>query len=193
VIGRERELAELGEILSRTAGGEGGLLLLAGEAGTGKTRLAEAAVAAGSLACLRGVAAEQGAAPYAPIVTVLRQYVRRVPDGLPRTDGLFAHLGVLLPELGPMPSVTDRETLFEAVRGVFETISAREATVVFLDDLQWADAATLELLPSLAEAAEAWPLLVLGAYRSEEIPPGDTRCGASASTCAAPAGSPSSP
>jgi DNA-binding CsgD family transcriptional regulator/tetratricopeptide (TPR) repeat protein len=172
VIGRERELAELGEILSRTAGGEGGLLLLAGEAGTGKTRLAEAAVAAGSLACLRGVAAEQGAAPYAPIVTVLRQYVRRVPDGLPRTDGLFAHLGVLLPELGPMPSVTDRETLFEAVRGVFETISAREATVVFLDDLQWADAATLELLPSLAEAAEAWPLLVLGAYRSEEIPRG---------------------
>ena len=54
----------------------------------------------------------------------------------------------------------------------FKTIAARQATVVFLDDLHWADAATLELLPSLAEASEELPLLVLGAYRSEEIPRG---------------------
>jgi DNA-binding CsgD family transcriptional regulator/tetratricopeptide (TPR) repeat protein len=172
VIGRERELEELGEILGRTGEGEGGLLLLAGEAGVGKTRLAEAALATGRLACLRGVAAERGASPYAPIAAVLRQYLRREPAGLPSAEPLVAHLGVLLPELGRTPAGTDRETLFEAVRGAFETISAHEATVVFLDDLQWADAATLELLPSLAEAAEEWPLLVLGAYRTEEIPRG---------------------
>jgi predicted ATPase len=173
MIGRERELEELGEILSRTGAGEGGgLLLLAGEAGVGKTRLAEAAVSDGRLVCLRGVAAERGASPYAPIAAVLRQYLRREPAGLSPAEPLFAHLGVLLPELGPTPAVTDRETLFEAVRGAFEKISVREATVVFVDDLQWADAATLELLPSLAEAAEEWPLLVLGAYRTEEIPRG---------------------
>jgi DNA-binding CsgD family transcriptional regulator len=172
VIARERELERLGEVLSRTAAGNGGLLLLAGEAGVGKTRLAEASVAAGSLTCLRGVAAEQGASPYAPIAAVLRRYVGRDPGGLSREDPLLAHLGVLLPELGPAPGAADRETLFEAVRGAFAAISEREPTVVFLDDLQWADAATLELLPSLAEAAEEWPLLVLGAYRSEEIPRG---------------------
>ena len=172
VIGRERELEELGEILSRTREGEGGLLLLAGEAGIGKTRLAEAAVAAGRLVCLRGVAAERGASPYAPIAAVLRQYLRREPAALSPAEPLVGHLGILLPELGPAPEVTDRETLFEAVRGAFEAISARGATVVFIDDLQWADAATLELLPSLAEAAEEWPLLVLAAYRSEEIPRG---------------------
>jgi hypothetical protein len=172
VIGRERELEELSKIFFRAGEGEGGLLLLAGEAGVGKTRLAEAAVAAGRLACLRGVAAERGASPYAPLAAVLREYLRREPAGLFDAEPLFAHLGVLLPEIGPPPAATDRETLFEAVRGAFETISAREATVVCLDDLQWADAATLELLPSLAEAAEEWPLLVLGAYRSEEIPRG---------------------
>lgn len=172
MIGRERELQELGEILSRTGEGEGGLVLLAGEAGVGKTRLAEAAVAAAQLVCLRGVAARRGASPYAPIAAVLREYLRREPGGLSRAEPLFAHLGVLLPEIGPAPAVSDRETLFEAVRGAFETISVRQGTVVFLDDLQWADAATLEFLPSLAEAAEEWPLLVVGAYRSEEIPRG---------------------
>jgi DNA-binding CsgD family transcriptional regulator/tetratricopeptide (TPR) repeat protein len=169
LIGRERELEELGEILSRTGEGEGGLLLLAGEAGVGKTRLAETAVAAGGLVCLRGVAAERGSSPYAPIAAVLRQYLRSEGAALSPKEPLVAHLGVLLPELGPAPEVTDRETLYEAVRGAFEAIAARAATVVFLDDLQWADAATLELVPSLAEAAEEWPLLIFGAYRSEEI------------------------
>jgi DNA-binding CsgD family transcriptional regulator len=172
VIGRERELEALGEVMRRTSEGHGGLFLLAGEAGVGKTRLAEAAVAAGSLTGLRGVAAEQGASPYAPIAAVLRQYLRRDPAGLSGAEPLVAHLAVLLPELGPAPGVTDRETLFEAVRGAFEAIATSEPTVVFLDDLQWSDSATLELLPSLAEAAEGWQLLVLGAYRSEEIPRG---------------------
>jgi DNA-binding CsgD family transcriptional regulator/tetratricopeptide (TPR) repeat protein len=172
VIGRERELESLAAFFSAAGEGEGALLLLAGEAGVGKTRLAEAAIAAGNLVCLRGVAAERGSSPYAPITTVLRDYLRREPDGLSGSEPLVAHLGALLPELGPAPSVTDRETLIEAVRSGFETIAARQATVVFLDDLHWADAATLELLPYLAEAVEEWPLLVLGAYRSEEIPRG---------------------
>jgi predicted ATPase len=103
---------------------------------------------------------------------VLRQYLRRHPAGLPKAEPLVAHLGVLLPELGPAPGITDRETLFEALRSAFAAISASEPIVVFLDDLQWADAATLELVASLAPSAEEWPLLLLGAYRNEEIPRG---------------------
>jgi len=172
MVGRERELAELAEVLRRTADGHGGLLLLAGEAGVGKTRLAEGGVGASGLPLLRGVAAERGTSPYAPITATLRQWLRAEAPELARSEPLFGHLGILLPELGQPPDATDRETLFEAVRDAFATISASAPTVVFLDDLQWADAATLELLPSLAEAAEEWPLLVLGAYRSEEIPRG---------------------
>ena len=172
MLGRERELDELDQIFCRTSEGEGGLLLLVGEAGVGKTRLAEAAIAAGPLDCLRGVSVERGAAPYAPLAAALRQYLHRDPAALLGPQPLITHLYALLPEFGHPPSVTDRETLFEALRRAFETIAARRPSVVFLDDLQWADAATLELLPSLAEAAGSWPLLVLGAYRTDEIPRG---------------------
>lgn len=172
MIGRERELEELGTILSRAQAGEGSLVLLAGEAGIGKTRLAEAAVAAGRVACLRGAAAQVGSSPYAPIAQVLRSYLRDDPGGLSGTDPVVAHLRAILPELGPAPDLAGREILVEAVRDAFGTLAAREWTVVLLDDLQWADTATLELLPSLAEAVEEWPLLVLGAYRSDEIPRG---------------------
>ncbi len=172
MIGRERELEQLGRLLSRTREGRGGLVLLAGEAGVGKTRLADAAITAARLVVLRGVAAEHGGSPYAPIAAVLRQHLRREPAGLSATEPLVAHLAVLLPELGPAPGVTDREMLFEAVRDAFARVSAHEPTVVVLDDLQWADSATLELLPRLAEASEEWPLVVLGAYRNEEIPRG---------------------
>ncbi|HXQ85963.1 MAG TPA: AAA family ATPase, partial [Gaiella sp.] len=171
MIGRELELEELAQILLRARGGQGGLLLLAGEAGVGKTRLAETAIAQAALTLLRGVAPEQGASSYAPIAAVLRHHLRADPYSL-SGEPLVAHLAALLPELGSPPEVTNRETLFEAVRDAFARISARAPTVVFLDDLQWADSATLELLPSLAEAAEEWRLLVLGAYRTEEIPRG---------------------
>ena len=172
MVGRERELAELGTFFAGACGGEGAVVLLAGEAGVGKTRLAEAATADSRLACLRTVAPARGSSPYAPIAAVLRQYVRREPDGLSRANPLVAHLGALLPELGPPPTATDRETLHAAVRHAFDAIAARGPVVVFLDDLHWADAATLELLPSLAEAADDRPLLLLGAYRTEEIPRG---------------------
>lgn len=171
MIGRERELEELAQTLARARAGQGGLFLLAGEAGVGKTRLAETAIARAGIASLRGVAPPQGASPYAPVAAVVRHHLRGDP-GSRCGEPLASHLAVLLPELGPPPAETNRETLIEALRETFARISAQGPTVVFLDDLQWADSATLELLPSLAEASEEWPLLLLGAYRSEEIPRG---------------------
>jgi DNA-binding CsgD family transcriptional regulator/tetratricopeptide (TPR) repeat protein len=172
MLGRDRQLAEFATVLAAAEAGEGGLLLLAGEAGVGKTRLAEAAIAASGMASLRGLAAERGGGPYAPVTAVLRDYLRRDPSGFDGVGALRAPLGAVLPELGPPVDIPDREMLFEAIRVALETISRVRPTVVFLDDLQWADAATLELLPSLAASAEEWPLLLLGAYRSEEIPRG---------------------
>nr|WP_246301452.1 AAA family ATPase [Microbacterium immunditiarum] len=172
MVGRERELEQLAGVISAAATGRGGLVLLAGEAGVGKTRLAEAATAGGGLATLRAVADQRSSSPYAPIAAVLREYLRREPGGLELDGPLAGTLGAIVPELGPAISAADRETLVEAVRGALAAIATRSATVILLDDLQWADAATLDLLPSLAEAAEEWPLLVIGAYRSEEIPRG---------------------
>jgi DNA-binding NarL/FixJ family response regulator len=76
LVGREPERRVLGDRLDRAAAGEGGLLLLAGQAGVGKTSLAEATLAARAVLVLRGGASEQGRTPYAPITTALRAYER---------------------------------------------------------------------------------------------------------------------
>jgi DNA-binding CsgD family transcriptional regulator len=172
MVGRDQELQELATTLAAAADDHGGLLLLAGEAGVGKTSLAEAAIAASGSGVVRGAAVQGRPAPYAPVVRALRDSLRRDPSALDGAGPLRAQLAVLLPELGPLAQAPDRETLAEALRAAFESLARRAPTVVFLDDLQWADAATLELLPLLTPWAEAWPLLLLGAYRSDEIPRG---------------------
>lgn len=169
LIGRERERGILDDRLGRAAAGEGGLLLLAGEAGVGKTSLAEAALGSCPLLVLRGAGSEQGRAPYAPIIAALREYDRMVPGTLGESSRLASHLAVLLPELGPAPVVVDHLTLVEALRGAFAGIAGGQPTVVFLDDIQWGDEATLELLPSLAASVEGRPLLFLAVYRSDEV------------------------
>jgi DNA-binding NarL/FixJ family response regulator len=168
LIGRERERGLLDNRLDRAAAGEGGLLLLAGEAGVGKTSLAEAALGACALV-LRGAGSEQGRTPYAPVIAALRAYDRIAPGALGESGRLSTHLAVLLPELGPAPAIVDPLALAEALRGAFTGIAGRQPAAVFLDDLQWADEATLELLPSLAASVEGRPLLFLALYRSDEV------------------------
>jgi class 3 adenylate cyclase/DNA-binding CsgD family transcriptional regulator len=173
LIGRARELDELDGYLRRAAGGRGGLALVAGDAGVGKTRLLEESLDRSGTLVLRGIAAERATPPYGPLVAALRDGLRALPEALAVVGHLTPHLTHLLPELGSAPSVeTDRATLFEAIRLAFDSVAASRPTAVFLDDLQWADDATLELLPSLASAFEERALLLVGAYRSDEIPRG---------------------
>jgi predicted ATPase/DNA-binding NarL/FixJ family response regulator len=169
LIGRQRELAALRDAIGTAAGGDGGLFLVAGEGGVGKTALVESALAEDGGLVLRGAADQRMVRPYAPVVAAFRSYQRAVPDGLSGAGPLSEHLALILPELGSPPADTDQATLFEAVGNLFEQIARRQPTVVFLDDLQWVDAATAELLLQLDRALEAVPVLVLGAYRSDEV------------------------
>jgi DNA-binding SARP family transcriptional activator len=170
LIGRERELGVLDDRLDRAVAGDGGLLLLAGEAGVGKTSLAKAALGASAALVLPGAGSEQGRAPYAPVIATLRAFDRVAPGALAESGRLASHLAALMPELGPAPVSPDDLAVAEALREAFAGIAGREPTVVFLDDLQWGDEATLELLPSLAASVEGLPLLFLAVYRSGEIP-----------------------
>ena len=99
---------------------------------------------------LAGAATQEATAPYGPVVAALRAYLRAVPDGLRECGPLTPYLALLLPELGPAPAGGDRPTLFEAIHCALATIASRQPTAIFLDDLQWADATTLELLLPLA-------------------------------------------
>jgi DNA-binding NarL/FixJ family response regulator len=172
LIGRERELAEIDVALAALHASRGGLLLVAGEAGVGKTRLASEALARSGTRVLSGEAVQSATPPYGPVVAALRSFLRTEPKGLSDCGPLSSYLGLILPELGPAPEQSDRATLFEAVRCAFETIARHEPATMLLDDLQWADEATLELLPALAVSLEEEPLLVVGIYRSDEMPRG---------------------
>ena len=169
-IGRERECAQLASPVAEALTGRGSLILLAGEAGVGKTTLVRRALAGSGLTVLEGFATPGGASPFGPLVEVLRAYLRSAPRE-PLIEGpLAAHLALLLPELGPAAREGDPATLFEAIRLAVATIAARQPTALFLDDLQWADDATIELLPALARTLPEQSLLMLAAYRSDELP-----------------------
>jgi DNA-binding NarL/FixJ family response regulator len=172
LIGRSREQAALVAALRTVELGEGGLILLAGDAGIGKTRLAEEILGESNLLVLAAGADQQATPPYGPVVVALRAYLAAEPDGLRDCGPLTPYLALLLPELGLAPADGDRATLFEAIRCAFATIGRRQPTVVFLDDLHWADEATLDLLSALARTPGREPLILVGAYRSDEIPRG---------------------
>jgi DNA-binding NarL/FixJ family response regulator len=170
LVGREAESAQLAEALERARNGSGTLLLLSGDAGVGKTRLAEEVALGSSALVLRGAATNSVTPPYGPIVAALRSYLRAEPEGLADCGPLRSHLALLLPELGEPAGESDRSTIFEAVRCAFAHLADTRPALVILDDLQWSDQASLELLAALASPIREMPVAIIAAYRSDGLP-----------------------
>src|SRR4051794_35495049 len=169
LVGRESELAELAEAAEQARLGHGSIVLLAGEAGVGKSSLAEAATD-GFEVVLCGAASNGVTVSDGPIVDALRSRLRIDPEALADCGPLLPHLALLLPELGEPAVESERATIFEAVRCAFAHLSAEEPAIVVLDDLQWSDETTLELLAALAEPLRQLAVLVIAAYRSDGLP-----------------------
>jgi DNA-binding CsgD family transcriptional regulator len=170
LVGRAALEVKLHNAIAEAQKARGQLLLLAGEAGVGKTRLAQETLETANLRILTTPTVARDPAPYAPIVGLLRAYRRQTNESSPFADvSLGRYLNALLPELGAAPPNADRSTLVEALRAAFEHIACRKPTAIFIDDLHEADHATFALLPHLAAAAESVPLLLLAAYRADEI------------------------
>ncbi len=170
LVGRHTERERLEAALRRARLGEGSIVLMSGDAGVGKTRLA-AELAAGTQAVrLRGAAGQGGTPPYGPLVAALRSHLRGNPEALDGCGPLRGQLALLLPELGDPAAEADRPTLFEAMRCALAQIAAGRHALVVLDDLQWSDEATLEMLSALAEPLGELPVLVVAAYRSDGLP-----------------------
>lgn len=172
LVGRQKEQTQLTKIFQRAADGSGQITLLAGEAGTGKTRLANHAMQSEGIFALSSAANETATPPYSLFIDVLRAYLRSFPEGLDEIGPLKPFLAQLLPDLGIPPQGNGHSTLVEAIRVALESISEEQPTIIFFDDLQWADNATLEVLPKLAEWLVDTPLTILGAYRNDEVPRG---------------------
>ncbi|HEX6665745.1 MAG TPA: AAA family ATPase [Solirubrobacterales bacterium] len=169
LVGRATELARIADATERARQGSGSLLLLGGEAGVGKSRLAEEGAAQADLV-LRGAAASGLTVPYGPVVDALRSRLRTDPEALSRCGPLLPHLALLLPELGPAADDTEKATIFEAVRCALAHLSTDQQLTVLLDDLHWSDETTIELLAALAPALPEMSVLVIAGYRSDGLP-----------------------
>ncbi len=188
-VGRERELSLLQEALADARSGHGRLVLLSGEAGIGKSRLAdELASRATDVGAhvLWGRCWEAGGAPaFWPWVQALRSWVRgREPRTLREELGAgAADVAQLLPELRdvfpdlPEPTALDsddaRFRLFDSTSAFLRRAAAAEPLIVVLDDLHAADASSLLLLEFVAAELGDTRLLVLAAYRDPELETGD--------------------
>ncbi len=185
LIGRDAEYASLWREFELAAGGQTRVAFVSGEPGIGKTHLLDT-VAAGAerrgARALRGGASEaEGMPPYLPFLESLGHHIRRaeVRELQAQTGALAAILTTLFPELAlklgnlqssyPLPPDQARLRLYEAVGAFVAGIASDRPLLLILDDLQWADAATLDLLCAIARYQPAIRLLMLGAIRSGEI------------------------
>lgn len=183
-IGRRDALATLGAAFERATTGTLQLVLLAGEPGIGKTRLAEEFASRARRAGARSIAGcshEEAGGPYRLWVQVLRAVFRERDEAdLHRVLGAEAEVLLqLVPELGPVfpersvrrgrADERARMDLFDAVARTFWKASQAQPLLIFLDDLHWADESSLLLLRFLARELRETRILVLAAYRDIEV------------------------
>jgi DNA-binding CsgD family transcriptional regulator/tetratricopeptide (TPR) repeat protein len=179
-VGRQEELGRLHLALQSAAAGEPVTLLVAGEAGVGKTRLVEeftrrvgdqAQVLVGSCLQLSG-----GSLPYGPIVNALRELTGSLdPSELndllgPAPNELTRLLpGVAPPGASKPASAFARSRLFELVLRFLDRLAQRRPVVLIVEDVHWADRSTLDLVMFLVRMVRHERLLVVATYRSDDL------------------------
>ena len=184
-VGRSEERATLRRLVERASSGSGGLVLIVGEVGLGKTRLVDETgreARARGMFVVRGQCRDmEGAAPYLPFVeaieyglTVTAHDVFRTAMGesgpeiarfVPKVRGAF-------PDLPPplaLPSDQARHHMFESVCDFFARAAAIQPMMIVLEDLHWADESTTLMLESVARRVDRSALLVIGTYRDVDL------------------------
>src|SRR6266511_2527246 len=166
LVGRVAEAAQLWAAFERAVAGSPATVVVAGEAGVGKTRLVSELLARarahGALALVGGcLDVGEGVVAYAPMVEALRPLGELLgPEELERVlAGARPELARLVPEPGG---------LFELLLGVLHRLAERGAVLLVVEDLYWADRSTRNLLGFLVRNLRGGVALVL-TYRSDEL------------------------
>ena len=163
MVGREAELAVLRNQLTSLVDGKGGLALISGPAGIGKTTLVQALT-------------EEAAARGVRVVTGGCYDLTETPPYGPWLEITSAWTSATFSAPFPLAAIHDGQTtasgdrqLFSAVRDCVAGEAARAPLVLILEDVHWADPASLEMLRRLAREARPLPVLLVATYRSDEV------------------------
>jgi tetratricopeptide (TPR) repeat protein/nucleoside-triphosphatase THEP1 len=175
LVGREKELEELQGFLNTAIKGKGQMVFVSGEAGVGKTRLIHEFLNVAkkqAVAILTGWCLSNATVPYFPFFEAFRKYFS--------DEGNIEELNVKNWLLGPpqrkkmgnlqvvTPQVWKDQT-FAAVASALISISTKNPVILFIDDLHWADSASLALIHYLANIINSEKVLIIATFRTEQL------------------------
>ncbi len=183
LVGRDEQLADLEDSLLAACGGEGQMVVLLGEAGIGKTRLTNElerrALDRGATVMQGGCPEADLALPYLPFIEAVGNYLATVdlPALRARLGPAAQDLGPLFPQLGSRAGQPEaggdvqegRLRLFEAMLELLRQAAGTRGLLVAMEDLQWADASTRELLSYVSRRLSPSRIMVLAACRKEDL------------------------
>ncbi len=198
LVGRERELEELQGLLDLVIIGKGKTVFISGEAGSGKTKLTSEFLRIAKekeIEILQGYCLSNTSMPYFPFIEAFDIYLQtekdqKKPVGLQKPEGAiesemekqveYEALEVKawlmgfkqVQRTGGHESLSPevwKDLAFAALTKILLSISHKKPTVLFIDDLHWADSASLSLLNYISRAISSERILILGTFRSEEI------------------------
>ena len=183
LVGRSRELEELMGSLDSAFEGKGATVFVSGEAGSGKTKLVNeflnSAKQKKKVTTLTGLCLSNAAVPYLPFIEAFNAYFVEKEgehfekDELEVNDWLTgakqAEKGEKTGKYSNLSPQAWRDLTFAAISKALFTMSARKPVVLFIEDLHWADTASLSLLHFIARTSRSQRVLLLATFRSEEL------------------------
>ena len=186
VVGRQNALSQLDICLDKALHGQRQVVFITGEAGIGKTTLADlfhqgaafrpnSRIARGQ--CVEGFGGKE---PYYPVLDAVGQLLRE-PDGNPVLQTFIKRAPTWLIQFPSLVKPEQREALQKEILGAtrermvremceaLELLTARNPLVLILEDLHWVDGPTLDLISALARRRESAKLVLLGTYRPADV------------------------
>ncbi|MEJ2241765.1 MAG: AAA family ATPase, partial [Candidatus Bathyarchaeota archaeon] len=183
LAGRDSELEELKRFLDKAISGEGSMVFISGEAGTGKTRLVKEFLKKAEKTdaiILKGWCLSESAIPYFPFVEAFDSYLSLSENAqaqynltLNQNVNLKSWLSAidhpkLIKNIHDQPQAWKDQAFFGVAKELM-LLAEKKVLILFLDDIHWADSASLSLLQYLARKVCFERILILASFRSEQL------------------------
>jgi len=168
-VSRTGELEKFKHQLHLLEKSKPGVMMISGSGGVGKSTLIQKGLVGIESVIIETKVFEEINTAFGPIINALRYIFNQLKIVDKRSLTLFDHLGLILPEHKKSGIETDNATLVAAVQEVFMKVSDQFPTIFLIEDIHWADAATLEILPKIMDMPDERPLIIITSYRSDHF------------------------